>query len=94
MTQKPSNELVGIAIYKEHKQFGENYMELLHICVKTLECALGIRFMSQILYWASKKKRYSEMFVMADINAVSWFMKNEFVLMKFNELSEKIKKNL
>jgi hypothetical protein len=44
--------------------------------------------MSKILHWASTKKHYTDIYTMADMNAVEWFYKNEFVLVDFKEFQE------
>jgi hypothetical protein len=94
MTHQPTNELYGIAIYREHKKFGENFMELLYFCVKRKNRGLGMRFLTKILDWASVKKLYSEIVLMADFNAVKFFFKNEFVMIDFNEFNKDRKEKL
>lgn len=60
-------------------------MELKFLCTKYERKGLGLRFMSQIIQWASKKKFYSEIATMSDIAATGFFEKNEFV---FRDLKE------
>lgn len=45
MLRKPELEVFGVAAYIEHKEMGDNYMELKYFCVKEDRRGLGIRFM-------------------------------------------------
>jgi N-acetylglutamate synthase-like GNAT family acetyltransferase len=88
MYRKGDDELYGIAAYKEQKNNGDNFMELKFFCTLEEWTGLGTRFMSKILHWASTKKHYTDIYTMADMNAVEWFYKNEFVLVDFKEFQE------
>lgn len=50
--------------------------------------------MSKIIYWASYKKHYSEIYSMADINAVEFFYRNEFVLKDLADFNKNRKQKL
>ena len=44
--------------------------------------------MAMFLNWATKKKRYSEIFVMSDIKTVEFYYKQEFVIIDQKKYAE------
>ena len=82
---------MGFAAYLEHKELDNNFMELLQFCVNDPGKKAGIRFMSEFLKWAHVKKFYSEVVTMADLTAVEFFDKCEFVMTSKREFQKKAK---
>jgi GNAT superfamily N-acetyltransferase len=88
MIRKDDMKLFGIAVYKERKDQDNNIMELLFFCSRYSGTTLGMRLLQTVIKWAEKKKFYSEIVAMADINVIKFFLKNEFVLIDRSEFEK------
>ena len=80
MIERDTRKLAGIAVVKERRENGNNLLELHYFTVARKSCGDGARLMALLLQWASRKKFYSEIVAMADLNVVRFFYQNEFVL--------------
>ena len=80
MIERQTRKLAGIAVVKERRENGNNLLELHYFTVARKKSGDGARLMALLLRWAARKKLYSEIVAMADLNAVRFFYQQEFVL--------------